>query len=49
MITLVKTTQESQIKGELYKNKWQESVNFISAKFDNTRKTKHKRSKNKKF
>ena len=34
MIALVKTTQESQIKGELHTQKLQESVDFISAKFD---------------
>ena len=34
MIAMVKTTQESQFKGEMHMNKLQEPVYFISAKFD---------------
>ena len=34
MIALVKTTQESQNKGELHISKLKESFDFISAKFD---------------
>ena len=34
MIMLIKTTKESQIKGKLLMKKLQESVDFISAKFD---------------
>ena len=34
MIAMVKITQESQFKGELQMNKLQESVNFISTKFN---------------
>ena len=40
MIALVKTTQESQIRGKLHMNKLQESVNFISTKFDECKKDK---------
>ena len=40
MIALVKTTQESQIKSKLHLNKLQESVDFISAKFDENKKDK---------
>ena len=37
---MVKTTQESQFKGEMHMNKLQESVYFISAKFDEYEKDK---------
>ena len=40
MIAMVKITQESQFKGELQINKLQESINFISAKFNEYEKCK---------
>ena len=45
---MVKTTQESQIKGELHMNKLQELVDFISAnfdKFENEKKQKEEKIK----
>ena len=49
MIALVKTTQESQIKSELYLNKLQESVDFISAKFDENKKDKKQKEEKLKY
>ena len=40
MTAMVKTTQESQFKGKMRMNKLQESVDFISAKFDEYEKHK---------
>ena len=40
MIAMVKTTQERQFKGKMQMNKLQESVDFISAKFDEYEKDK---------
>ena len=46
MIALVKATQESQIKGELYINRLQESVDFINgAKLDEYEKEKKQKEK----
>ena len=46
MIALVKATQESKIKGELYINKLQESVDFINgAKLDEYEKEKKQKEK----
>ena len=48
MIAMIKTTQESQFKGKMHMNKLQESVDFISAKFDVYDKAK-KQKEEKKF
>ena len=40
MTAMVKATQESQFKGKMHMNKLQESVDFISAKFDEYEKHK---------
>ena len=49
MIAMVKTTQESQFKGEMHMNKLQESVYFISAKFDEYEKDKKQKEEKKIF
>ena len=48
MITLVKITQENQIKDKLHMNKLQEqSVDFISTKFDESEKDEKQKEKRK--
>ena len=46
---LVKTTQESQIKGKLHIEKLQESADFISTKFDENKKDKKQKEEKQKF
>ena len=47
IIALVKTTQESQIKGELDMSKLQESIDFIRATFDEYERDKKQKEKKK--
>ena len=48
MTTLVKITQENQIKDKLHMNKLQEqSVDFISTKFDESEKDEKQKEKRK--
>ena len=49
VIELVKTTQESQIKGKLHIDKLQESADFISTKFDENKKDKKQKEEKQKF